>query len=295
MSILLDQHRRALTYWRATLIVATILSVVGNAAHAWFTVSEEHQVVAALLAVVPPVAFFATVEGIALLVGAGASGVVYKMAVAVTALIAAGAFVVSFATLRDFVRTWGALPAPWLAWLFPALLDLLMATATFVLVALGDKPAPRVRRAAQPRVGVVWKMRDFLIAREPSTTAPQVNTPARGARTQPAQPSKLDTAPCSPGPLSAPAPTERAPQAPRPATTAPDIAVSDAHRERACELLSAGVTQKDSESVARVLALAESGASVTRIERETRVHRDAVKKILAAAAQDHVPVLAAAV
>ncbi|SHP92451.1 DUF2637 domain-containing protein [Mycobacteroides abscessus] len=293
MSILSAQHRRALTYWRATLIVATILSVVGNAAHAWFTVSEEHQVVAALLAVVPPVAFFATVEGIALLVGAGASGVVYKMAVAVTALIAAGAFVVSFATLRDFVRAWGALPAPWLAWLFPALLDLLMATATFVLVALGDKPAPRVRRAAQPDIGVVWKMRDFLIAREPSTTAPQFNTPARTARARSAQSSKTDTAPRSPGPLSAPAQTERAPQAARTALIAPDIAVTDAHRERAAELVAEGITQKSAQDVARVLALAASGASVTRIERESKVHRDAVKKILRASSEQPRAVLAA--
>ncbi|RRE01586.1 DUF2637 domain-containing protein [Mycobacteroides abscessus subsp. massiliense] len=272
MSTLSAHHRRALIYWRVTLIMATILSVAGNAAHAWFTVSEEHQVVAALLAVVPPVAFFATVEGIALLVGAGASGAIYKMAVAVTAVIATGAFAVSFATLRDFVRAWGALPAPWLAWLFPALLDLLMATATFVLVALGDKPVPRVRRAAQPRMGVVWKMRDFL-----ST-----------------QSSKTDTAPRSPGPLSAPALTERAPQAARTALTAPDIAVSDTHRERAQELVARGITQKDAESVARVLALAASGVSVTRIEREVKVHRDLVKKILRAT-QKPVPVLAAAV
>lgn len=294
MSTLSAHHRRALIYWRVTLIMATILSVAGNAAHAWFTVSEEHQVVAALLAVVPPVAFFATVEGIALLVGAGASGAIYKMAVAVTAVIATGAFAVSFATLRDFVRAWGALPAPWLAWLFPALLDLLMATATFVLVALGDKPVPRVRRAAQPRMGVVWKMRDFLVAREPSITAPQVSMPARGARTLSTQSSKTDTAPRSPGPLSAPALTERAPQAARTALTAPDIAVSDTHRERAQELVARGITQKDAESVARVLALAASGVSVTRIEREVKVHRDLVKKILRAT-QEPVPVLAAAV
>ncbi|MDO3129679.1 DUF2637 domain-containing protein [Mycobacteroides abscessus subsp. bolletii] len=289
MSILLDQHRRALTYWRVTLVVATILSVLGNAAHAWFSVDEGQRVVAALLAVVPPLAFFATVEGIALLVRAGASGAVYRTAVAVTAVIAGGAFVVSFATLRDFVRAWGALPAPWLAWLFPALLDLLMATATFVLVALGDKPAPHARKVRAPRVGLVWQARDFLLARQEE---PQVNTPAQGARTQPARSLKSDTAPSSRG---ARASLRRASQAPGPLTAQTDIAVTDAHRERAVELVSAGVTQKDLESVARVLALAESGASVTRIERETRVHRDAVKKILAAAAQDHVPVLAAAV
>ncbi|SKU64862.1 Protein of uncharacterised function (DUF2637) [Mycobacteroides abscessus subsp. massiliense] len=279
MSILLDQHRRALTYWRVTLVVATILSVVGNAAHAWFSVAEGQRAVAALLAVVPPLAFFATVEGIALLVRAGASGVVYRTAVTVTAVIAGGAFVVSFETLRDFVRAWGALPAPWLAWLFPALLDLLMATATFVLVALGDKPAPHARKVRAPRVGLVWQARDFLLARQEE---PQVNTPAQGAHTQTAQSGQADRTPSSRTADSARTSLSHAPQAPRTATAQTVIAVSGAHRERAVELVSAGITQKSAEDVARVLALAESGASVTRIERESRVHRDAVKKILAA-------------
>lgn len=291
MSTLSAEHRRAVSYWRVTLVVATILSVVGNAAHAWFAVSEGQRVVAALLAVVPPLAFFATVEGIALLVKAGASGAVYKTAVAITAAIALGAFVVSFATLRDFVRAWGALPAPWLAWVFPALLDLLMATATFVLVALGDKPAPRARKVRDPRVGVVWRVRDFLVARE---AEPQVNTSARGARTPSAQSAKSDAAPHTSAPLRAPVPANRTSQGARPAPTSTDIAVTDAHRERARELVDAAVTQKSAADVARVLALAESGASVTRIEREVKVHRDAVKKIVRAT-QEPVPALAAAV
>jgi Protein of unknown function (DUF2637) len=70
-------------------------------------------------AAVPPVALLAAVHGIALAVRAGASGTVYRWAIAAVAVIGAGAFMLSFRALRDLLIQTGTPPA-W-AWIFPAI------------------------------------------------------------------------------------------------------------------------------------------------------------------------------
>jgi hypothetical protein len=88
-------------------------------------------------------ASLAAVHGIALAVRAGASGRVYRRAVSAVAVIGAGAFMLSFRTLRDLLIQTGTPPA-W-AWIFPAIIDTAVAVSTMMLVALGDKPARRAR------------------------------------------------------------------------------------------------------------------------------------------------------
>jgi hypothetical protein len=86
----------------------------------------------------------AAVHGIALAVGAGASGRVYGWAVTAVAVIGAGAFSVSFLALRNLMQAIGYSTAT--AWIFPAIIDT-VAVSTLMLVALGDKRARRSRTA----------------------------------------------------------------------------------------------------------------------------------------------------
>jgi hypothetical protein len=105
-------------------------------------------------AAVPPIALLAAVHGIALAVRAGASGRIYRWAIAAVAAIGVGAFSVSFLALRDLMRVIGYSSAT--AWIFPVIIDTAVAVSTMALVALGDKPA---RRAHRLRAGVVHAAR----------------------------------------------------------------------------------------------------------------------------------------
>ncbi|MFT9573334.1 DUF2637 domain-containing protein [Mycobacteroides abscessus subsp. abscessus] len=287
------ERTRARGFFWWWLGVTTMVSLAGNIAHPLLGVLPGAGVKVAV-AVVPPVVALAAVHGLAVLARTGRIrradsvsgdvGPVYVLAVAVTALLAGGAVVLSFDALRAVAVAGGVRPA--LAPLWPVVIDAGIAVSTISLMVL--RPASsadlRVARAAARAVST-------HSARGPEA---QANTPAQGARTQPAQSGQADRTPSSRGADSARTSLRRASQAPGPLTAQTDIAVSDAHRDRAVELVSAGITQKSAVDVARVLALAESGASVTRIERETRVHRDLVKKIVRAT-QEPVPALAAAV
>jgi hypothetical protein len=66
-----------------------------------------HVVIQIGAAAVPPVALLAAVHGIALAVRAVASGRVYCWAVSAVAAIRAGAFGLSFLSLRDLMRSIG--------------------------------------------------------------------------------------------------------------------------------------------------------------------------------------------
>ena len=96
-------------------------------------------------AAVPPVALLAAVHGIALAVRAGASGTIYRCAIGAVGIIGLGAFAMSFLALRDLMLAVGYSAVT--AWMFPAIIDTAVAVSTLMLVALGDKPARRVRTA----------------------------------------------------------------------------------------------------------------------------------------------------
>ena len=118
-------HRRAVRFFWAWLLGATLLSLAGNVTHALLAAPTGSRWLAAAVAAVPPTVLLAAVHGIAVLVKANASGAVYRTAVGATAALAAGAFLLSFVALRD----------------------LAVAVATIALVAVGDKPARRPRTA----------------------------------------------------------------------------------------------------------------------------------------------------
>jgi uncharacterized membrane protein len=138
-------HHRAVRFFWCFLIGATTVSLIGNVVHATLSYIP-HVVIQLSAAAVPPIALLVAVHGIALAVRAGASGTVYRWALSATAAIGAGAFALSFLSLRDLARAIGY--GSTTAWVFPAIIDTAVAVSTLMLVALGDKPARRARTAS---------------------------------------------------------------------------------------------------------------------------------------------------
>ena len=125
---------------------ATAVSLAGNVTHALLTAPPGTRWLAAAVAAVPHTVLLAAVHGVAVLVRANASGGVYRASVTATAALAAGAFALSFVALRDLAVMAGI--APGLALLLPLVVDTAVAVATIALVALGERPARRPRKAA---------------------------------------------------------------------------------------------------------------------------------------------------
>jgi Protein of unknown function (DUF2637) len=135
-------HRRAVRFFWGLLIGATMVSLIGNIAHAVLPYIPG-VVIQISAAAVPPIALLVAVHGIALAVRAGASGRIYCWAVGAVTAIGLGAFALSFLALRDLMRVIGYSFAT--AWVFPAIIDTAVAVSTLMLVALGDKPVRRAR------------------------------------------------------------------------------------------------------------------------------------------------------
>ncbi|MGO9350789.1 MAG: DUF2637 domain-containing protein [Mycobacterium sp.] len=141
-------HHRAVRFFWCLLIGATVVSLIGNIAHAVLPYLP-HVVIQIGAAAIPPIALLAAVHGIALAVRAGASGRVYCLAVVAVAAIGLGAFAVSFLALQDLMQGIGYSSTT--AWLFPAIIDTAVAVSTLMLVALGDKPIRRTRTVTDAR------------------------------------------------------------------------------------------------------------------------------------------------
>ncbi|NOQ62321.1 DUF2637 domain-containing protein [Mycolicibacterium fortuitum] len=139
------ERRRARLYFRIVLALATATSIAGNGAHAW--VSETIDVprqLAVAVAVAPPVILMLSIEGVAILVrNLRSFNFVAWVALIMTALIAVGAFVLSFESLRDLAIRSGI--SIGLAFLWPAIVDVTIAQSTIALVVLtprAQEPAP---------------------------------------------------------------------------------------------------------------------------------------------------------
>ena len=206
-------------------------------------------------------------HGIALAVRAGASGRVYRWAIAAVAVIGAGAFMLSFRTLRDLLIQTGTPPA-W-AWVFPAIIDAAVGVATMMLVALGDKPD---RRA--PRVST------------------QTATLQRLAQT-PVQSAKAEATPFAP--TSGQARTAQAERLhtsvsvlPGPAQTVQDSAQTDAihaDADLASELIASRATTQPVETVIAVLAARRDGASINAAAKAAGINYRTAQRIVEAAAK----------
>lgn len=121
-------------YWAAVLTAAVIVSVAGNVGHSLLTAPAALRIPAAFAAALPPLALLGVTEGLSRSAGAGVRPRVYRAGVAGAVAIAALAFILSFAALRDLAIALGQPAAVAAGW--PLLADATIAVASVMVLAL---------------------------------------------------------------------------------------------------------------------------------------------------------------
>ncbi|WP_169812070.1 DUF2637 domain-containing protein [Nocardia arizonensis] len=135
---------RAHSFFWIVLAAAATVSITGNATQALLH-DTALPVVAAAVAVIPPLALLAAVHGVTVLARAHtATRATRWVATAMTALIATGAFWLSFTALRSLAITAGVPRTE--AWLWPVIIEGSMAQSTVALLAFAHS-AHGVERA----------------------------------------------------------------------------------------------------------------------------------------------------
>ena len=238
-------HRRAVRFFWAWLLGATLVSLAGNVSHAVLVAPTGSRWLAAAVAAVPPTVLLAAVHGIAVLVKANASGAVYRTAVGATAALAAGAFLLSFVALRDLAVLAGI--APGLAAVLPLVIDLAVAVATIALVAVGDKPARRPRTATPSAAPAA------------TATAPRSAVPRK--------------------PATSPVGARRA----RGDHSTATVSSGEQTARLAAELVAAKTTRQPVKTVEAILIAHDNGDPLNRIAAALGVHHSAVKRVVEAA------------
>ncbi|WP_316574243.1 DUF2637 domain-containing protein [Nocardia canadensis] len=143
----------AVRFFWGELILVAVMSIGGNAVHAWLNAPPGMELVAAVIATFPPIALLAATHGVGLLVRARSSAsLAYWAVVVLTFVIAVVAFRLSFDALRDLAVQVGM--SEHLAWLFPVIIDGAIGQATVALLVLARKertaPEPLLRTDAHP-------------------------------------------------------------------------------------------------------------------------------------------------
>lgn len=246
-------HRRAVRFFWAWLMLSTCVSLVGNVAHSWILAKPGTQWLAMGVAVVPPTVLLLAVHGLAALAKASTSGHTYRVALAATAALALGAFLLSFVALRDLAVIAGIRPE--LAPVLPLVIDLAVGVATLALVAVGDKPARRSRNAP----------------RGADAVAPFTARSASPNRGRPTAPSASQVA------------VERPGTAMRNAQGAA-VGAEESTRDLAAELVAMKVTRQPVDVVMQILAAHHAGDPPNRIAKSMGVHHSAVSRVIEASA-----------
>ncbi|MGH3971399.1 MAG: DUF2637 domain-containing protein [Mycobacterium sp.] len=127
-------RRRAVRFFWVVLIAASGASIAGNALHAVVQASAVSPLLAAAVATAPPLVLLGSTEGLSLLIKVRRRPTVtYWAALAMTLLLAAAAFRLSFDALRDLAVRCGIRAS--LAWLWPLVVDVTITQATVSLLA----------------------------------------------------------------------------------------------------------------------------------------------------------------
>lgn len=241
--------RAHLFFW-TVLAAATTVSVTGNATQAVLH-STAVPVVAAAVAVIPPLALLAAVHGVTLLARAHAAARgTHSVAIAMTVVIATGAFWLSFTGLRSLAVTAGVPDGE--AWLWPLIVEGSMTQSTVALLALAHSTHNRPRaHGADQRIDVP--------SEPPHASIVETEPTAYGAQA-----------------ASEPAPAQ-------PHTTAPARQDFSDLAERLCARDPA--RRRSPELVAQVLAYHHmDGWTATQIAHELRKSRSTISRILSDAA-----------
>ncbi|ASR85964.1 hypothetical protein SEA_PEANAM_82 [Mycobacterium phage Peanam] len=247
-------------FW-AWLAASTGASVLGNVTHALLDADAGSPAIAAAVALVPPVVLLGATHGVHALVQSRIVGGAYRAALAITVAVAAAAFVLSFAALRELAIVWAGI-SPLIAWLVPVVVDLSITGSTIALLALSgaqraevvDQVHAEVQPAAQPAAPVHVEVHN------------DVRTVAQAAD------------------LHVPVPADSQPGALSVASLiAREAATSDAlaeHLPAAEAIVGAGVTRIDRVKVAEVLAAHSDGTAPSMIARKLGVGYSTVVRIL---------------
>lgn len=278
---------RARRYFRLWLIGATVLTLVGNAAHAVIAGAATTPVRIAVH-LVPPLIALVAIHAVTVLARVGgvhradrprlrdADGAMRVTIVGASAM-ATAAVVLSYAGLRGLAESAGM--HGWLAVVYPLTIDVGIAVSSIALVALRPASSADLRTAKAAHT-------EALSAPEVSalrTTPPRTDTQV-SASSAPSAPPPVHQ---NPAPMhSASAPLQRANTAPTPRPDALRMGApmrSDEHLDRARSMVADGVVSIEPEKVAAVLAAVAGGASATRAAADAGVNRRTVAKILSAA------------
>jgi len=266
-------HSRAVRFFWCFLIGATLVSLIGNVAHAVLPYISPI-VIQIGAAAVPPIALLAAVHGIALAVRAGASGRIYGWAVAAVAAIGVGAFALSFLALRDLMLVIGYSSAT--AWIFPALIDTAVAVSTLMLVALGDKPARRARTVTSSASAQTPTIRRLAQPPTQSAKAQLTRLTPTGARTKTIQDERALT--------SAPVQPATAQTMPNSAQTeaTQDAEIAQLDADLASEMIASRVTTQPVETVVVVLSAIRGGASINAAAKASGINYRTAQRIVQA-------------
>ncbi len=260
-----DDRGLAARFFWTVLVLATAASIGGNVTHAVLKAGSGPLVmVAAAVAMVPPIVLLAATHSVGLLVRTKSSGPIYWAALSITVGLAGCAFALSFDALWELAVNAGV--SARIAWLWPLSVDMSIAQATIALLSLTRRYAAAADPgiAAAPRVepDTTWS------APVPAVPAPAIEAPLRAGGDVPSLVSHH----------------RREPAAVRPVTQLTAVSSATDWSDVAATLVRDGVTAKSEDQVVEVLRLWEVDTAPNTIARKLGVHRDTVTKITGAAA-----------
>lgn len=264
-------------FWR-WLVGATVLTLLGNAAHALLDFIPATAIRLSVY-LIPPLVALISIHAVTVLARVGRvhrarssaswrdAGGTAILAVTVTSLLALIAAVLSYSGLLGVALAGGL--SPRLGWLFPLCIDAGIAVSSVALVVLrplsgADERAARLaHRTAQPQVS------------KPSTPTPAPrSTTSAAPTTAPVAPRTTSTdAPPAPRPAPSSAP-QGSPVAPAPA---PEV-VALAER-----IVSSRAVRQPVSVVARILELSETESRKNVLAERAGVHHSVVNRVLESA------------
>ncbi|AGM26819.1 hypothetical protein MASS_0217 [Mycobacteroides abscessus subsp. bolletii 50594] len=276
----IERSRAHQFFWR-WLVGATLLTLVGNAAHALLPYIPT-TLVRLSVYLIPPVIALVSIHAVTVLARVGRvhrarsstswrdAGGTAVLAVSVTAILALIAAVLSYSGLLGVALAGGL--GSHLAWLFPLCIDAGIAVSSVALVVLrpassADLRAARLaHRAASPQV-----------SKPPaSSSAPRPTTSSAPTAAPPAPRNVSPAAPATPRPAS-PTASQGSPDAPTPAPELLRLA------ER---IVSSKAVRQPVATVARILAMAESESRKNVVAERVGVHHSVISKVLAEAERE---------
>lgn len=263
--------RRFLWFW---LSVATALSVGGNVGHAWLTVLPgPSQWMAIGWATAPPALLMLAIHGLPTLARMLGRDERDKLLTAVVWGVTIGAFGWSAFGIFGFTTAMGV-PAQ-MAWVAPLVIDLSVFGATRGLVLT----APQ---AARMKAAMVAGLPTPTVVEAPTPAQPSAPTPDPAAPASDQDAAGADPIPTAPTVQDSPSaalPPAAAHQEP---TTEPPVVRPEA-RQLAEQIVASGAVRKPVDTVAAILAAAESETRKAAIAEQAGVHHSVVTKTLDAA------------